>query len=212
MEAAERLFAARGLDGVALREIAAAAGQGNNTAVQYHFGTKERLVYEIFYQRSRELETMRGEMLAEAESAGRLADARVLLQIMVLPHLTLCDTDGAHPYSAFLAQFLTRSPVHGMQHPYDDPTANLPVLRRVRQLIAERIPYVPAPALRLRVSTCKLMFLDMLTRRDSGMPQWAEGLTLASMVDDTLDMMTAALVSPWRYGRDPLFDGRIGTA
>jgi AcrR family transcriptional regulator len=46
--AAERLFAERGLDGVSLREIGAAVGNANNSAVQYHFGSKDQLVRAIF--------------------------------------------------------------------------------------------------------------------------------------------------------------------
>ena len=37
IRAAEELFAARGIDGVSLREINRAAGQSNTGAVQYHF-------------------------------------------------------------------------------------------------------------------------------------------------------------------------------
>jgi AcrR family transcriptional regulator len=40
--AAERLFAERGYD-VSLREIGVSAGSSNNSAVQYHFGSKEQL-------------------------------------------------------------------------------------------------------------------------------------------------------------------------
>ena len=41
--AAERLIAERGVD-VPLRDIAAAAGQRNNSAVQYHFGSRDGLI------------------------------------------------------------------------------------------------------------------------------------------------------------------------
>jgi AcrR family transcriptional regulator len=51
VRAAERLFAAHGLDGVSLRQIGAEAGNGNNSAVQYHFGSKESLVRAIFEYR-----------------------------------------------------------------------------------------------------------------------------------------------------------------
>ena len=49
--AAERLFAERGIDGVSLRQIGTAAGNGNNSAVQYHFGSKERLLLAVFEYR-----------------------------------------------------------------------------------------------------------------------------------------------------------------
>jgi AcrR family transcriptional regulator len=51
VRAAERLFAEHGLEGVSLRQIGAAAGNGNNSAVQYHFGSKEALVRAIFEYR-----------------------------------------------------------------------------------------------------------------------------------------------------------------
>lgn len=207
MEAAERLFADRGIDGVALREIAAAAGQGNNTAVQYHFGTKERLVYDIFDYRTNLFEPLRQKMLDEAEAAGQLQNARVLLEVMCLPHLSIADEKGAHPYSAFLAQYLTRSRAEGIKHPYDDPEVPFPALRRVRRLIVERVSYVPQDVLRLRVGLCKLMFLNMLMRRDSGFPLPDQDISLQSLVDDTLEQMSAALIAPYHHGGLKLFEG-----
>lgn len=199
MQAAERLFADRGIDGVALREIAAAAGQGNNTAVQYHFGTKERLVYEIFDWRSNLFEAQRSTMLETARAAGQLGNAKVLLQIMCLPHLSIADENGAHPYSAFLAQYLTRARASGIAHPYDDPEVPVPALRQVRRLIVERMSYVPADVLRLRVGLCKLMFLNMLMRRDSGFPHYDQNIPLPLLVEDTLEQMTAALIAPYPF-------------
>jgi AcrR family transcriptional regulator len=206
MEAAERLFADRGIDGVALREIAAAAGQGNNTAVQYHFGTKERLVYDIFDYRTNLFEPLRQKMLEQAEQAGQLQNARVLLEVMCLPHLSIADDKGAHPYSAFLAQYLTRSRAEGIKHPYDDPEVPVPALRRVRRLIVERVNYVPQDVLRLRVGLCKLTFLNMLMRRDSGFPLPDQDISLQSLVDDTLEQMSAALTAPYRHDGLKLFE------
>ena len=40
MLAGEQLFAERGFRGVSLREIGLAAGQRNNSAAQYHFGSR----------------------------------------------------------------------------------------------------------------------------------------------------------------------------
>ncbi|MET0908751.1 MAG: helix-turn-helix domain-containing protein, partial [Ilumatobacteraceae bacterium] len=51
VEVAERLFALHGIDGVSLRQIAAAAGTANNSAVNYHFGSKDGLITAIFQYR-----------------------------------------------------------------------------------------------------------------------------------------------------------------
>uniref|UniRef100_UPI0010418D0F TetR/AcrR family transcriptional regulator n=1 Tax=Actinomadura fibrosa TaxID=111802 RepID=UPI0010418D0F len=48
LDAAERLYAERGIDGVSLREIVQAAGARNATAVQYHFGDRGGVIRAIF--------------------------------------------------------------------------------------------------------------------------------------------------------------------
>jgi AcrR family transcriptional regulator len=50
LEVAERLFAERGLDAVSIRDIIAAAG-ANLGAINYHFGTKDRLIDAVFERR-----------------------------------------------------------------------------------------------------------------------------------------------------------------
>ncbi len=50
LEVAERLFANRGLDAVSIRDIIAAAGV-NLGAINYHFGTKDRLIEAVFERR-----------------------------------------------------------------------------------------------------------------------------------------------------------------
>ena len=52
---AERLFALHGIDGVSLRQIAAEAGSGNNSAVHYHFGSKDGLIEAILGHRLAQL-------------------------------------------------------------------------------------------------------------------------------------------------------------
>src|SRR5688572_11521762 len=52
LRAAERLFAARGVDSVSLREIAAAAGQANHSAALYHFSNKRELINELLVRHS----------------------------------------------------------------------------------------------------------------------------------------------------------------
>lgn len=64
---AERLFAQHGIDGVSLRRIGTAAGNANNSAVQYHFGSKEQLVRAIFAHRLPRLHQYRTGLIAERQ-------------------------------------------------------------------------------------------------------------------------------------------------
>ncbi|MFZ9812370.1 MAG: TetR/AcrR family transcriptional regulator, partial [Burkholderiaceae bacterium] len=50
LRAAEQLFMTHGFQATSMRQITAAA-QVNLAAVNYHFGSKEALVQEIFHQR-----------------------------------------------------------------------------------------------------------------------------------------------------------------
>lgn len=68
LAAAEALFAQRGFDGASLRQLTAAAGV-NLAAVNYHFGSKEKLVEQVFKRR---LDALNQHRLAElAKVAGK---------------------------------------------------------------------------------------------------------------------------------------------
>jgi AcrR family transcriptional regulator len=69
VDAAERLFGERGIAGVSLREVGAAAGQRNNSAAQYHFGDKDGLVGAIFERRMTPIDRRRRAMLAESDGS-----------------------------------------------------------------------------------------------------------------------------------------------
>src|SRR5271154_5367334 len=63
--AAARLFALHGFQNVSVRDITAEAGV-NLAAVNYHFGSKDALLFEIFRRRTAELNRERARMLHEA--------------------------------------------------------------------------------------------------------------------------------------------------
>ncbi len=66
LDAAERLFTAQGYDGTSMRQITGAAGV-NLAAVNYHFGTKEALMQEVFRRRLAWLNGERLRVLNEME-------------------------------------------------------------------------------------------------------------------------------------------------
>ncbi|MHB1358345.1 MAG: TetR/AcrR family transcriptional regulator [Rhodocyclaceae bacterium] len=66
LDAAERLFTANGFDGASMRQITGAAGV-NLASVNYHFGSKEALVQEVFRRRLAWLNTERLRVLTALE-------------------------------------------------------------------------------------------------------------------------------------------------
>lgn len=81
VEVAERLWAERGVNGVSLREIGAAAGQRNTGAARYHFGSKEGLVNAVFQHRMVPVNERRIAMLAELDGN----DLRGLAEAFLYP-------------------------------------------------------------------------------------------------------------------------------
>ena len=74
LDAAERLFMAHGYDGTSMRQITGEAGV-NLAAVNYHFGSKEALIQEVFRRRLNWLNEERMRALDEMETA---ADGQAL--------------------------------------------------------------------------------------------------------------------------------------
>lgn len=107
LAAAERLFAEHGVITVSNRQISEAAGQGNNTAVGYHFGTKTDLVMAIVRRHTDDIERIRARMVAEAVARGAAAGLRDWVTCLVGPNIEHLASLPAPTYFArFSAQVM----------------------------------------------------------------------------------------------------------
>ncbi|GAA3392668.1 TetR/AcrR family transcriptional regulator [Cryptosporangium minutisporangium] len=104
LDAAERLFAERGLATVSNRQVSEAAGQGNNAAVGYHFGTKTDLVRAIVHRHSGPVAQRRRELVARIDSS---EDPRDWISCWVRPTTEHLESLGAPTwYARFAAQVM----------------------------------------------------------------------------------------------------------
>ncbi|MGK8505814.1 TetR/AcrR family transcriptional regulator [Nocardia asiatica] len=101
LDAGERLIAERGVD-VPLRDIAAAAGQRNNSAVHYYFDSRTGLIEAIVERRMNWLEHRRMQLLAAHEAAGGVNDLPTLVAMLAMPILELLGHDGVTHLGRFL--------------------------------------------------------------------------------------------------------------
>lgn len=102
LAAAESLFAQRGFDGASLRKLTATAGV-NLAAVNYHFGSKEKLVEQVFKRR---LDALNQHRLAElAKVAGAPATTlEDVLSAYIRPALQLSHEGSGSLFMRVLAR------------------------------------------------------------------------------------------------------------
>jgi AcrR family transcriptional regulator len=106
--AAERLFAEHGVFAVSNRQVSEAAGQGNNAAVGYHFGTKADLVRAIEEKHRGPVEQLRDQMVSELSGSSDMRDWVACLVRPLTDHLENLGSDGTPTwYARFAAQAMT---------------------------------------------------------------------------------------------------------
>lgn len=113
LETAERLYAEHGLQSVSNRQISEAAGQGNNTAVGYHFGTKADLVRAVVRRHLADIERRRDALVAAIDDRATVrepASVRAWVECLVRPtaeHLaSVADPDGRTSFARVSGQLL----------------------------------------------------------------------------------------------------------
>lgn len=93
MLAAEKLIAAKGIENVSIREIVKAAGQKNESALQYHFGSFRGLVASIRLNRDKKVQAKRSVLLDELLLKNTKPSLRDLCCLLAAPTFTLAKKD-----------------------------------------------------------------------------------------------------------------------
>ncbi|GLW11654.1 TetR family transcriptional regulator [Microtetraspora sp. NBRC 13810] len=180
LTAAERLFAEHGVSAVSNRQVSEAAGQGNNAAVGYHFGTKTHLVRAIVRRHAEPIERRRGQL---ADAAGDSADVRDWVACLVRPvteHLAALGTPTW--YARFLAQVVTDPALCAIIIEANRGSASL---RRAVEGFDRCLPDLPADvraergemARRLIVHTCADRERALAEGAPTSRPSWHDAAT-----------------------------------
>lgn len=102
LTAAEALFAQRGFEGASLRQLTAAAGV-NLAAVNYHFGSKDHLVEQVFKRRLDQLNARRLAALKQIAGQSETTLEHVL-SAFIRPALDLSYDGGGGLFMRVLAR------------------------------------------------------------------------------------------------------------
>jgi AcrR family transcriptional regulator len=196
IDAAERLFAERGINGVSLREIGAAAGQRNNSAAQYHFESKAGLVDAIFQARMAPIDEQRRALLDQVETAKRQGDLRALVEALVYPLASaLAQTNGVSWYARFLAQVVFEPGFEMFAPERSHVTAGL---ERLIARFHRRLDHIPGPIRTQRIALASNLLVHALAdyERTQHARRRGRANTLTLLAADLVDVIVALLDAP----------------
>ncbi|MGH9210272.1 MAG: TetR/AcrR family transcriptional regulator [Acidimicrobiales bacterium] len=187
IRAAEELFAARGIDGVSLREINRAAQQSNTGAVQYHFGDRDGLVRAVIARHRQDSEPRRHTLLDQYEATGN-EDLRALAEALVLPIAAkLADPDGGRQYLQIAGEYYCRPASLRELIPERTPGNSM---ERWNKLLDAVVPRETKTTLRSRAATIRFVFVE-LARRAAAPTRPDDRLFISHLVD----LVTALLAT-----------------
>ena len=101
LDHAEKMFAEDGIFAVTNRQITEAAGQKNESALNYHFGTRNELIITLLTRRGMKLDQIRGELLAHL---GDNPTTRELVQLLVEVYASCLHTKSGCDYLRIVDQ------------------------------------------------------------------------------------------------------------
>ncbi|WP_406674501.1 TetR/AcrR family transcriptional regulator [Nonomuraea sp. N2-4H] len=168
LTAAERLFAERGVYAVSNRQVSEAAGQGNNAAVGYHFGSKADLVRAILRKHSGRIEEQRRRMLAEVEGSTEVRDWVSCLVRAITGHLDALGNPTW--YARFAAQLMTDPALRQIAR---EEALTSPALTRILEGLRGCLPELPADVRAERHEMASQLLVHMCAQRERAL---AEGL------------------------------------
>jgi AcrR family transcriptional regulator len=157
---ARRLFARDGIYQVSLKRVVQESGQRNTSALHYHFGNRDALLYAIIDRADTEIEAERAELLARLEAEDRLDDLPALVEALVLPFSRPLATEEGREFLAIVAQLSSTFDQWDVQA-VEVPTQ----AQRTFRLIERCLPDLPPAVRHERVTVFLGLTTEALARR-----------------------------------------------
>ncbi|APU15509.1 MULTISPECIES: TetR/AcrR family transcriptional regulator [Actinoalloteichus] len=190
LSAAERLFAEHGVFAVSNRQVGEAAGQGNNFAVGYHFGTKADLVRAIVRRHAEPVELIRIRMLAEIGDSDEVRDWVACLVRPFTEHLA--ELGGPTWYARFGAQVMTDP---GLRRIIIDEALSTQPIQQVLDGLNRCLPMLPLPVHVERSAMARYLMSHTCAERERAL---AEGtLTARATWEDAATGLIDAITGMW---------------
>jgi TetR/AcrR family transcriptional regulator, regulator of cefoperazone and chloramphenicol sensitivity len=191
LDAAQKLFATEGSWTTPLARVVRAAGQRNQSAIHYHFGSREELIYALIERdRAGELQARQALLDApEADSAN--GDLQAAVASLVLPSCAGLTEQRGRRLRMIIADV-----VHGIG---DDQLADPrpPDLARSIRLIEAAMPPMPGRVRTTRIAAAMRLLIEMTAARARTIEAGKRPLVGARAFErDLLGMIHSLLSAP----------------
>ncbi len=176
---------------VSIRQIGEAAGQGNKSAIAYHFGTKTDLVLAIAHRHAPDIEGRRARML---EAVAGSEDLAAWLSCLVKPITDHLASLGSPTYYArFIAHCVSDPSLR--QVVSDDAIASETMRAAVEEIVA-RLPVLPHEVFEARGDMTQYVIVHTCADRERALQESTH--TPHASWEATCDAMVDALLGLWR--------------
>lgn len=197
MAAAERLYAEQGLSAISNRQISEAAGQGNVTAVSYHFGSRLDLVRAIMVRHGEEVDALRARHVAEV---GGSTDLRDWVRCLVRPVSEHLAALGVPSWQARFAVQVLTDPV--TRNLIAEEALGRPGLHAVMLGLKQRLADLPPHVRRVRGEMARHLITHTCAERERGLadrtarPRASWSDTADELEDALVGLFTAPVTHP----------------
>ena len=190
---AERLFAERGVEHVAVRDITEAAG-ANVAAVNYHFGSKQGLIEVLVDRGAGEYARRRGRFLDALEDDESI-DLRQIVEALVVPtaEMVTSTADGRY-YSQFLGRLATHPKYLSIVN-----KAYAPHTTRFLDLLRRALPELNENVRVLRFAAAKELVNQFVGEPSGRISSWLSThveVGADEMVDALVDLIVGLFAAP----------------
>lgn len=185
--AAERLFAEHGLAGVSLRQIAIEAGSSNNSAIRYHFGSKDDLLRAIFAYRLNDLMQRRALLSARANPD----DLRAQLETHILPLIELAESPDSS-YVSFIEQLQRAGSGDVFLQQANAMKSQEEFASRMQRLLR----HIPEPARSMRIQQAQDLAVHLAAERERAICRDDSVVPFALFVSGVVDGLAGFLEAP----------------
>jgi TetR/AcrR family transcriptional regulator, regulator of cefoperazone and chloramphenicol sensitivity len=184
LDAAQHLFARRGVDSVPIREINLLAGQRNPSALHYHFGTRKALVVAIAQRHQPAIDHERAELLGAAGD-----DPEAMLGAVLVPLAARLGSPEGRDYLRLVPQLIGPG--------YDErglpsPPALVEGLNRLGRQLDGLTDAVRSERLRSMLLTTTTLLADRAARLESDLDPPLEH---EAFIDELITMATGLLLA-----------------